>query len=350
MKKLIALVLCLACLTACFTGCSKEPSSSGGGNSAGSSGDSSKQYDIVLVSGDIADAWQVRMEEGMAQFQKDTGHNAYMKGPTKSDSSLQAQVLEDVIAHDIDALIVCPVDAKVIDPILKKARDKGIIVISTEGSELENVDYDVEPDSPAGIGEKMMEVMAEEMGGKGKYTTMVAYLTYPSHNAWADSAIAYQKANYPDMECIDPPKLECEDNVEVAYERTKEILKSNPDLNAILGVTCFSGPGIAKAVEELGLAGKVTIGGTCVASLNEPYFESGTIKQETFWDPLKSTYACCALAVKLLENPDLEVKDGLDLGIEGYTNMKVEQTESNILLKGDAMQIMNKDNYKDYPW
>ena len=51
-----------------------------------------------------------------------------------------------------------------------------------------------------------------------------------------------------------------------------------------------------------------------------------------------------------MDDPDFEVKDGLDLGIEGYTDMKVEQTESNTLLKGNAMQIMNKDNYKDFPW
>lgn len=355
MKKFTALFLVVMCV-AMAIGCAAQPAAPAAAaepaaapaaaEPAAAPAEAEEKYTIVCVAGDIADGWHVRMAEGMTWFEEETGHAAYMKGPTKSESALQVQVLEDLIAQDIDALVVTPIDAEVIDPILKKARDKGIVVIAHEGYNLENIDFDIEADTPTGLGEKMMESMAQQMNGEGKYTTMVAYLTYPSHNQWADSGIAYQKANYPNMELIEPNKLECEDNVEISYERTKEILKAVPDLGGILGVTCFSGPGIAKAVEELGLSGKVAIGGSCIASLEGPYFESGTIKEAVFWDPKDATYAACNLAVMLLENPDLVVESGIDLGLPGWDNM---QRDGKVLY-GQALGLQNVENYKNYPW
>ena len=70
-----------------------------------------------------------------------------------------------------------------------------------------------------------MDKLAEQMGYAGKYVTMVSFLTASSHNEWADAAISRQKEKYPDMELIPEEKLESEENQEVAYNRTKEILK-----------------------------------------------------------------------------------------------------------------------------
>ena len=61
-----------------------------------------------------------------------------------------------------------------IDPVLAQARKAGIVVITHEGADLENVDYDIEAFSNTGYGAFIMDNLAEAMGGEGLYTTMVA--------------------------------------------------------------------------------------------------------------------------------------------------------------------------------
>ncbi|MEN6297248.1 MAG: substrate-binding domain-containing protein, partial [Rectinema sp.] len=56
------------------------------------------QWKIALVPKDATNAWFVRMGEGVKQFAKDTGINAFQKGPAKTDAAMQAQVIEDLIA------------------------------------------------------------------------------------------------------------------------------------------------------------------------------------------------------------------------------------------------------------
>ena len=55
----------------------------------------------------------------------------------------------------------------------------------------------------------MPRLLAEKMGGKGKYVVYVGSLTVPLHNLWADNAIAYLKKNYPDMDHDRRPLRRC---------------------------------------------------------------------------------------------------------------------------------------------
>ena len=72
-----------------------------------------------------------------------------------------------------------------------------------------------------------------------------------------------------------------------------EVLKANPDLKGFTGVASTDCPGIAKAVEELGLDVKVVGVGT--PNEFKPYVESGTISTIKLWDPKDSGYIMCKL-------------------------------------------------------
>ena len=62
------------------------------------------------------------------------------------------------------------------------------------------------------------------MGGKGGYAIYVGSLTVPLHNAWADSAIKYQKEKYPDM-------FEVTSRLPVAESIDKSYATAGPDEN-----------------------------------------------------------------------------------------------------------------------
>ena len=204
-----------------------------------------KDWKIALVPKDSTNAWFVRMEVGVKQFAKDTGLNAFQKGPAKTDAAMQAQVIQDLIAQGVDAICVVPVDPAALEPVLGEALKKGIVVVTHEASFQENTMYDIEAFNNADYGAFIMDNLAKAMGKKGVYTTMVGHVTNASHNEWADGGVAHQKKAYPGMTLLAAePRVESEDNLEKAYERAKELFKKYPNLKGIMGTSSKDAPGV----------------------------------------------------------------------------------------------------------
>ena len=210
-------------------------------------------YEIVVVPKDASNPWFVRMKVGVDEYAKETGLNVYQKGTAQIDATLQAQLIQDLIAQGVDALCVVPVDLESLEPVLSQARKAGIVVITHEGAGLENVDYDIEAFSNAGYGAFIMDNLAEAMNFEGVYTTMVASLTNGSHNEWADAGVARQKEAYPKMQLLEAEKrVESFDNGDVAYNGAKELFKKYPKLKGVMGTSSYDAPGVARMKRSWG--------------------------------------------------------------------------------------------------
>lgn len=305
-----------------------------------------KEWEIVVVPKDSSNPWFVRMDVGVKEYAAETGLNVYQKGTDQIDATLQAQLVQDLIAQHVDAICLVPVDIQSIDPILKQARDAGIVVIAHEGSALKNVDYDIEAFSNAGYGEFIMDNLAEAMGEEGLYTTMVADLTNGSHNEWADAGVARQKAAYPNMTLLaEQPRVESHDNGDIAYNVAKECFKTYPDLKGIMGTSSYDAPGVARAIEELGLVNKAFTCGTGMPQANAELLKSGIVKSLTLWDPAKAGKAMISLAIKVLSGETISAP--LDLGVDGYTAMNF-RPESKTVLEGKGWITINADNVDSF--
>jgi len=303
-------------------------------------------YEIVVVPKDASNPWFVRMKVGVDEFAKETTHTVYQRGTPQIDATLQAQLVQDLIAQGVDALCVVPVDLESLEPVLAQARNAGIVVITHEGSALENVDYDIEAFSNVGYGAFIMDNLAEAMGGKGVYTTMVASLTNGSHNEWADAGVAHQKKAYPQMQLLTAEKrVESFDNGDIAYNVAKELFKKYPNLKGIMGTSSYDAPGVARAIEELGLIGKAFTSGTGMPLDNAALLESGVVKSLTLWDPALAGKAMIALAIQVLDGKKIE--GTVDLGVDGYTNMKFKPGSSTVL-EGEGWIEINAENVYDF--
>ena len=282
-------------------------------------------WEIVVVPKDASNPWFVRMEVGVNEYAEAHPENTiYQRGTPEIDATLQAQLVQDLIAQGVDAICVVPVDPESLEPVLEQARAAGIVVIAHEGASLVNVDYDIEAFNNAAYGAFIMENLAQAMGGEGVYTTMVAHVTNASHNEWADGGVAYAEENYPNMTLLEAePRVESEDNGDVAYNVAKELFNKYPDLKGIMGTSSFDAPGVARAIEELGLTGKVFTSGTGMPADNAELLKSGAVQSLTLWDPALAGQAMIALAEKLLAGE--EITTPLDLGVEGYTALEFRE-------------------------
>jgi len=89
-------------------------------------------------------AWFEKMREGVKRFAEETGHDAFLLGPAKADAAEQIQIVEGLIAQQVDAICVVPFAVEALEPVLKKARERGILVISHEASSQVNTDVIIE--------------------------------------------------------------------------------------------------------------------------------------------------------------------------------------------------------------
>lgn len=295
---------------------------------------------VVKISGI---QWFNRMEEGVKKYAEDTGVNAYQVGPAQADPQQQAALIEDMIAKKVNAIAVVPMSPEALEPVLKRAMDAGITVISHEAASQQNVNYDIEAFQNEDFGANLMKNLGDCMGGEGEYAVFVGSLTSQTHNQWVDGAIAYQKENFPNMVLVGD-KNETFDDQQKAYEKAQEVLRAHPNIKGFQGSASTDVAGIGLAVEERGTEDATCVVGTSLPSIAGQYLETGAVDMISFWDPSLAGYAMNKVASMVMDGQ--EVTDGMDLGLTGYEAVKLDGK----VIYGQAFVEVTKDNLADYPF
>jgi simple sugar transport system substrate-binding protein len=286
--------------------------------------------------------WFDRMAEGVRKFAVDHPDvTTEEMGPPQADAALQVQMIQDLIAKRVNAICVVPNAPETLEPVLKRAMSRKIAVIGHEGAGLENVDYDIEAFDNTAYGEHLMEAMAKRMNGEGEYAVFVGHLTAKSHNQWVDGAIALQKAKYPKMKLV-TERIESNEDQETGYAKTKELLRTYPNLKGIQGSAATDVAGAGLAIEEAGLAGKIAVVGTSLVSVSGKYLQSGSVSMISFWDPSLAGYVMNQLALMVLKGE--KVTEGMNLGVTGYGKVHLVGK----VVYGQAWVDVTKENMKDY--
>ena len=264
------------------------------------------------------------------------------KGPAEVDAAAQVQIMTDMVNQGVDVLCFSANDPNACEEICKQARDKGIIVISTESASMTNIDYDVEAFNDAGLGAFLMDELAKMMGGEGEYVTMVGSMTMESHNNWADAGVARAAEAYPNMTLVADERVSSESDAEIAYQLTKEMLQKYPNLKGILGTSSFDAPGAARAIEEMGLTGEVFAISVAMLSETRDYLKSGVLQAVGLWDPALTAKVMLNLALDMYNG--VTPASGMDLRVPGYESVTIDGT----LVVGDgsiAITAENVDNF-----
>jgi len=295
---------------------------------------------VVKISGI---QWFNRMEEGVKKFAKDTGINAFQVGPAQADPQQQVALIEDMIAQGVKAIAVVPMSPEALEPVLKRAREAGIVVVSHEAASLKNVSYDIEAFQNEDFGANLMKNLGKCMGGEGEYAVFVGSLTSQTHNQWVDGAIAYQKANFPNMTLVGD-KNETFDDQKKAYEKAQEVLRAFPNIKGFQGSASTDVGGIGLAIEERGLEDKTCVAGTSLPSIAGQYLETGAVDMISFWDPALAGYAMNKVAVMVMNGE--KVTDGMDLGVTGYNSIRLVDK----VIFGQAFVEVTKENMAEYPF
>lgn len=263
--------------------------------------------------------WFNAMETGIEQMGEKLGVKAYMIGPTSADPTLQVRAIEDLIARGVEVIGVVPNDREALEPVLKKARDQGIIVLTNESPNSENIDYDFEMISAQQLGEKHAKLLAETTGCEGSYGVYVGGLNVPAHNAWADAAINWLNENCQGLtQAAD--RFGVAESVDDSRSTTLDLIRAHQDLAGIMSFGSQGTIGAARAVKERGLAGDIAVLGLFSPSQGRRLVHEGVITGGFQWSPLEAGKAFVALGDMLLDGE--EITDGDELPVLGEIKLE----------------------------
>jgi simple sugar transport system substrate-binding protein len=302
---------------------------------------------IVMVVKAEGIPWFDNMRLGIQAFAKDYPDiDAYQTGAATADPAAQVKIVEDLIAKGVNAILVVPNDPASLVPAFKRANSAKILTLTHEASVQQQVSYDVEAFDNIAYGRHMMDILAKWMGNKGLWQPFVGHLTSTTHNEWVDGETMEAKEKFPNLKMA-TDRLEEQENQQIAHDKTLELLKTYPQLKAVMGSAMTTVPGAAQAISEKGLIGKVAAFGTCLPSVAGDYLKSGAAMSIHFWVPADAGYVTARVAYDLLKGK--KITEGMNLGRPGYTKITIKKNKSGVpVIYGSAWVDVNKDNLKDW--
>jgi rhamnose transport system substrate-binding protein len=287
----VALLMALV-LVVVSCGVGQQPSQ-GGGNGGG-------PKKICMMPKLVGIPYFNASEKGAKEAAEEIGVELVYDGPTEAKAALQSQMIEQWIQQQCGAISVAANDPDALAPAMKKAEDAGIKTSAWDADVAKDArEVFVNQATFDAIGYKLVDVMAEQTGGKGKFLVVTGSLTAPNQVAWLEAMRERMKEKYPEMSIssVEPG----EENLELGIDITKNYLRANPDTAGVFGITSVALPGAAEAVEQEGLEGEVAVTGLSTPNDMKPYLESGAVEEFVLWNPIDLGYLAVHVANAQLE-------------------------------------------------
>ncbi len=284
--------------------------------------------------------WFNILNQGLEAAGKQFDIQTTMVGPAQVDPAQQVKLIDDLIAKKVDVIGLVPLDVKVTAQAVKRARDAGIIVITQEGENQDGKTWDLELISAKNYGEMQMKALAREMGEEGDYVVYVGTLTTPGHNAWADAAIAYQKAHYPKMRMV-ADRFPGADLIDESSRVTQQVLQTYPDVRGIMSMGSNGPIGAGNVIKQRRLEKKVAVVGTLIPAQAQALLMSGAIREGFLWNPKDAGYGMVAIARMVLDSTP--IKTGTEIPTLGPATVD----EANRVIQVDRVLTINKTTVGD---
>jgi simple sugar transport system substrate-binding protein len=182
-----------------------------------------------------------------------------------------------------------------------------------------------------------MIALAECMKEKGDYAVYVGSLTVPLHQKWADAAVNYQKAHYPNMHQVGD-KFGVGESLDDTIRTTNDLMSKDPNLKGILAIGSQGPIGAGRAVQNRGKNGDVCVYGPFSPGQGASLVKSGAINGGFIWNPMVAGEIFVRIADMMEKG--MPITDGMD--IEGMGKVKVDDATHTIL--GNKTESLDKAN------
>ncbi len=218
-------------------------------------------------------------------------------GPTDTTAEGQIEVINALIAQQVDAIAISANDRDALVPALRRAMDRGITVISWDsGVAPEGRAMHLNPSSNELIGNMIIKLAADHLPEGGDVAVLSASATATNQNTWIEEMNKVM-GNYPGINVV--ATVYGDDLADKSYREAQGLMASHPNLRAIIAPTSVGIVAAAQAVTDAGKAGEINVTGLGLPSEMAGHVESGASKSFAIWNPIDLGYAATMIAYNL---------------------------------------------------
>ncbi|HYL73427.1 MAG TPA: substrate-binding domain-containing protein [Bryobacteraceae bacterium] len=286
------------------------------------------------------DPYFVSCLKGAEAAARELNVNLIWDGPTDLDPAKQNEVVEGWITRGVDVIAVSVENQAAISTVLRKARAKGIRVITWDADSLPDArDFLINQGTAQDIGYTLADETARILGGSGEFAIITASLSAANQNQWIGFIKQRVAEKHPGLKLV--TIRPSDGDRDRAFSETQTVLKVYPNVKVIMAIAAPAVPGAAEAVKQSDRT-DVKVTGLSLPNMCKPYVHSGAIESIVLWNTTDLGYLTVYAAEALGKNTLKRGDTGLKAGRLGMVKVNGDQ----VLL--GAPFIFNKTNIDNF--
>lgn len=228
------------------------------------------------------------------------------------DLAKQMADIEDFLAQEVDALVVCPVDSVAIGPAVKEAQRKGMPVFTADIAVQDGeVVSHIASDNFSG-GRKAGEYLAKALGGKGK----VIIIDWPRVTSVLERVAGFDEviAQYPEIEIIARPDIGVSERAP-AMVAMENMLETYDVIDGVFAINDDSALGALAAIEASGRTDIIIVGYDAVPEARRAILRGSSLKADVVQYPKRIGEVTIETIIKYLRGVPVAKNIYVEVGI-----------------------------------
>jgi len=282
------------------------------------------------------DPYFVSCRAGAEEAARELDVDLVWDGPTSLDAAKQNELVENWITRKVDAIAVAVENRAGISTVLRKARQRGIRVLTWDAdAEPDARDFFVNQATAEGIANALTDEAARLLGGKGEFAIITGALSAANQNEWIAFIRKRLADKHTDVKLV--TIRPSDDDRDKAFAETQTLLKVYPSVKLMMAISAPAVPGSAEAVRQAGRK-DVSVIGLSLPNINKPYVHDGVVQTVVLWNTRDLGYLAVYASALVTQNRLAPGARTLQAGRLG----QIEVRNSEIIL--GAPMLFNKGN------
>ncbi len=238
----------------------------------------------------------------------------------ETDVAGQVALVESFINQGVDAIVIAAADSRGLVPVLRKANDAGITLITIDSNTDPQVSQSFIATNNEDAAAQAADLIAEALQGQGS-VALIPYVAGASTSNAREQGFRRRLAAHPGLKLV--ATQYSNSDYGRAMTVTEDILTAHPNLSAIFAANEPSVLGAAQAIRSRGATGKVILVGFDASPRQIEGVRDGSIYGLIVQDPFRMGYEGVMRAYAALNGED--VPEQIDSGSRVVTRENVDR-------------------------
>ncbi|MEO4000370.1 rhamnose ABC transporter substrate-binding protein [Mesorhizobium sp. CAU 1732] len=288
---------------------------------------SAQDMKIALVVKSLGNGFFDAANKGAQEAAQEIGGvEVIYTGPTSATAEGQIEIVNSLIAQQVDAIAISANDPDALVPALKRAMDRGITVVSWDsGVAQEGRQVHLNPSDTDLIGETIIKLAADFLPEGGDVAILSASSTATNQNAWIEAAKKVMPEKFPNINLV--ATVYGDDDAVKSTNEAKGLIASHPNLKAIIAPTTVGVVAAAQVVTDDNLIGKINVTGLALPSEFKQFIDNGASQAVALWNPIDLGYSAVMIS-HALATDEAKAEPGAKISIGRVGEITLDDTNS----------------------